>query len=91
MMGQKTRLFTPLPPVTIEELIPADHFSRHLDQMLDLTVVRDLVRDCYVAGIGRPCVDPVVFFRLQLVMFFEGLRSERALLRLAADRLSVRW
>jgi hypothetical protein len=31
MMGQKTRLFTPLPPVTIEELIPADHFYRHLD------------------------------------------------------------
>jgi hypothetical protein len=24
-------------------------------------------------------------------MFFEGIRSERALLRLAADRLSVRW
>jgi transposase len=91
MMGQKTRLFTPLPPVTIEGLIPADHFYRHLDQVLDLTFVRDLVRDCYVAGIGRPSVDPVVFFRLQLVMFFEGLRSERALLRLAADRLSVRW
>jgi transposase len=91
MMGQKTRLFTPLPPVTIEELIPADHFYRHLDQVLDLTFVRDLVRDCYVAGIGRPSVDPVVFFRLQLVMFFEGIRSERALLRLAADRLSVRW
>jgi transposase len=31
-----------------------------------------------------------VFFRLQLVMFFEGIRSERQLLRLAADRLSVR-
>ena len=59
--------------------------------MLDLTFVHDLVRDGYVTGIGRPSVDPVVFFRLQLVMFFEGIRSERALLRLAADRLSVRW
>jgi transposase len=59
--------------------------------VLDVTFVRDLVRDCYVAGIGRSSVDPVVFFRLQLVMFFEGIRSERALLRLAADRLSVRW
>jgi transposase len=74
MTGQKMRLFTPLPPVTIEELIPADHFYRHLDQVLDLTFVRDLVRDCYVTGIGRPSVDPVVFFRLQLVMFFEGIR-----------------
>jgi hypothetical protein len=37
-------------------------------------------------------VDPVVFFKLQLVRFFEGIRSERELMRVAADRLSsVRW
>jgi transposase len=35
--------------------------------------------------------DPIVFFKLQLVMFFEGIRSERQLMRLAADRLSVHW
>src|SRR6476469_5530128 len=29
--------------------------------------------------------------KLQLVMFFEGLRSERELIKVAADRLSVRW
>jgi IS5 family transposase len=33
----------------------------------------------------------VVFFKLQLVMFFEDIRSERLLMRLVADRLSVRW
>ncbi len=30
-------------------------------------------------------------FKLYLVMVFEGIRSERQLLMLAADRLSVRW
>src|SRR5207244_1920560 len=40
---------------------------------------------------GRPSIDPVVFFRLQLVMFFEGLRSERQLMRVVGDRLSLRW
>ena len=58
--------------------------------MLDLGFVRELVRGDY-AEIGRLSVDPVVFFKLQLVMFFEGIRSERQLLRLTADRLSVRW
>ena len=33
----------------------------------------------------------MVFFKLQLVMFFEGIRSERELIRVAADRLSLRW
>jgi transposase len=90
MMGTKTRLFTPVPSVTLEDLVPADHFYRHVDRNLDLSFVRELVKGCYTQG-GRPSIDPVVFFKLQLVMFFEGLRSERQLLRLSADRLSVRW
>ncbi len=90
MMGTKARCFTPVPAVSLEELVPADHFYRHLDRVLDLSFVRDLVQDCYAAS-GRPSVDPVVFFRLQLVMFFEGIRSERLLMRTVTDRLSVRW
>jgi transposase len=90
MMGRKERTVAPISALTLEDLVPADHFYRHLDRVLDLSFVRDLVEDSY-AGSGRPSVDPVVFFKLALVMFFEGLRSERQLLRLAADRLSVRW
>lgn len=44
--------------------------------MLDLTFVRTWVRDLY-AERGRPSIDPVVFFRLRLIMFLEGVRSER--------------
>jgi len=91
MLGTKARVLTPVNAVSLDELVPVDHFYRHLDRTLDLGFVRDLVHDCYAADKGRPSVDPVVFFKLQLVMFFEGIRSERHLLRLAADRLSVRW
>ena len=90
MMGIKERAFAPLPPVSLEGLIPPDHFYRHLDRSLDLGFVRDLVHDTY-ADTGRPSIDPIVFFRLQLILFFEGLRSERQLMRAVADRLSLRW
>ena len=90
MMGFKARAFTPLVAVSLEALVPHDHFYRHLDRTLDLSLVRDLVHETYAAT-GRPSIDPVVFFRLQLVMFFEDIRSERLLMRLVADRLSVRW
>ena len=76
--------------VSLEDLVPRDHFYRHLDATLDLSFVRAWVQDCYAEG-GRPSIDPVVFFKLQLVLFFEGLRSERQLMRVVADRLSVRW
>jgi transposase len=90
MMGAKDRIFATLPPVTLEDLVPADHFYRHLERTLDLRFVRDLVRDRYAPS-GRPSIDPIVFFKLQLVLFFEGLRSERQLMRVVADRLSLRW
>jgi transposase len=91
MMGRKDRTPTPISALTLEELVPADHFYRHLDRVLDLSFVHELVRGCYAEGVGRPSIDPVIFFRLQLVMFFEGIRSERLLMRLVADRLSIRW
>ncbi len=90
MMGKKERRFAPLINVSVEELVPQDHFYRHLERTLDLSFVRECVQQTYAGG-GRRSIDPVVFFKLQLVMFFEGIRSERQLMRHAADRLSVLW
>jgi transposase len=90
MMGSKERHFAPLIQISLEELVPQDHFYRHLEQTLDLSFVREFVQEAYACK-GRPSIDPVVFFKLQLVMFFQGIRSERQLMRQAADRLSVRW
>ena len=90
MMGRKERSFAPLINVSLEELVPQDHFYRHLERTLDLSFVREFVQQTYSCG-GRPSIDPAVFFKLQLVMFFEDMRSERLLMRHAADRLSVRW
>jgi transposase len=91
VMGIKEREFRPLPEnLSLKELVPKDNFYRRLEQRLDLSFVRELVADRY-AAVGHHSVDPVVFFRLQLVMFFEGIRSERELMKIASDRLSVRW
>jgi transposase len=61
-----------------------------LEAKLDLGFVREWTRELY-ADRGRPSLDPVVFCKLQLVMFFEGLRSERQLMQVVGDRLSLRW
>lgn len=89
-MGQKSRECSESVLVSLETLVPTDHFYRHLEKVLGLSFVRAFVQEKYRQG-GRPSIDPVVFFKLQLVMFFEGIRSERLLMRHAADRLSVRW
>src|SRR4051794_21028173 len=76
--------------VSLEALVPRDHFSRHLEAKLDLSFVREWTRTLYAAR-GRPSIDPVIFFKLQLVMFFEGIRSERQLIETANLNLAHRW
>jgi hypothetical protein len=55
MMGTKERRFLPLVNPSLEDLVPADHFYRHLERSLALTFGRDLVRGVY-ADTGRPIV-----------------------------------
>lgn len=77
MMGRKARVFGPLPSMTLEDLVPPDHFYRHLEAALSLSFVRDLeLREACADG-RRPSIDPVVFFTRQRILFCEGLRSAR--------------
>ena len=62
MMGRKDRAFAPLCNRSVEDLVPADNFYRHLEAKLDLSFVRDPVRSTYKER-GRPSVDPRVFFK----------------------------
>ena len=61
MMGKKERSFAPQINVSLEELVPQDHFYRHLEQKLDLSFVREFVQQTYTGG-GRPSIDLIVFF-----------------------------
>jgi hypothetical protein len=91
MMEIKERRFDPLPrTVSQEDLVPADDLYRRLEERVYLSFARDLVEYHY-AAVDRRSVDPVVFFQLQLILFFEGLRSKRQFMKIVADRLSLRW
>ncbi len=57
MMGIKARVFQPLVNVSLDDLVPQDHFYRHVERTLDLRFVRDLVRHLY-ADTGSPLHRP---------------------------------
>jgi transposase len=91
MLGPpKTRDLDRLVLISVESSVPKDHFYRHLHRVLDLSFVRDLAADCYASG-GRPSIDPEVFFRLQLIMFFARIPSERKLMEQVSYNLAMRW
>jgi hypothetical protein len=68
MLGRKDRYFKSHSAVSLEDLVPQDNFYRHVEATVDLSFVRELVKDRYTP-FGRPSIDPVVFFKLQLIDF----------------------
>jgi transposase len=90
MLGPaKPREFGPPVAVSLDALVPRDHVSRYLDARLDLGFVRDWIKGSYPDR-GRPSIALVVFCKLQLATFFEGIRSERRLVETASLDLAHR-
>src|SRR3712207_4857605 len=52
--------------------------------------VEDLCRPYYAAVLGAPSLPPGRYFRMHLVIYFEGIDSERGIEWRCADSLSLR-
>jgi transposase len=91
MLARKAKEFKQHVAISLEQLVPQNNFYRLLEGRLDLSFVCDLVKSCYAITKGRPSIDPVVFVKLQLIMFFEGIRSERQLMEMVDLNLAYRW
>src|SRR5262245_49822910 len=77
--------------ITLAALVPQTHLLRRIDRVLDLNFIYELTRELYCAENGRPSIDPVVFFRMQLIGYLYGIRSERRLCEEIHLNLAYRW
>ena len=93
MLGHKTRGKSELLIVgSLRDLIPDEHVLVRVDRLLDLSWLRDAVRDRSAAdGTGRPGIDPEVAVRLMLAGFLLGIVHDRRLLREAQVNVAIRW
>lgn len=60
--------------INLEEFIPRNHQLRKIDRVLDLNFVYKLTAPLYCESNGRPSIDPVLFFRIQLIGYLYGKR-----------------
>jgi len=79
-----------IPSADIYRHIPKTHFYETLGRVLDLEFVRELTRPVYAEKLGRPSLDPVVFFKCMLVAFFENIVYDTELEFRIADSLTIR-
>ena len=77
--------------VTIEDLMPREHFLRKLEAALDLSFVYEETAPLYSKKYGRPPIDPVVIVKYLLVGFLYGIPSEREIERRVQTDIALRW
>ncbi len=76
--------------VSLERRLPQDHPLRKIDELVDFDFIRSKVADRY-GKCGNQSVDPVVILKLMFLLFYENVKSERALMSQLPLRLDWLW
>lgn len=74
MMGRQSGQMSKI-ILDLSELIPENHLLRKINQMISFDFIYDLVAPYYSTN-GRPSVDPVSMFKMLLVGYLYGVKSE---------------
>lgn len=77
--------------ISLEELVPKDHLLRKIESKIDFTFIYDKVEHLYKAERGRPPIDPMRLFKMLLIGYLFGIRSERQLEREIQVNMAYRW
>lgn len=76
--------------VCIEDLVPSDHLLRQIDKHIKFGFIYDKMKGLYSEK-GRPCLDVVLLFKMMLLGYLYGIRSERELERQVQVNVAYRW
>jgi len=92
MMGQPNQLEPKLfyHGVSLERRMPNDDPLRKIKQFVDFDFIRSQVADSYGTN-GNQSVDPAVILKLMFLLFYENVKSERALMRKLPLRMDWLW
>jgi transposase len=77
--------------VDIELLVPENHLLRLINKHVDFSFIIEKVRPFYSETKGRPSLDPVVLFKMMLIGYLYGIRSERQLEQEIIPNAAYRW
>ncbi len=77
--------------LTIEDLVPENHFLRKLEQLIDFSFIYEETKEFYCHNNGRPSIDPVILVKYLLIGFLYGIESERRLEQEIQVNMAYRW
>ena len=75
---------------SLDRRVGSDHPLRNIKRLIDFTFVRSEVAELY-GVVGNASVDPAVIMKLVFLLFYENVKSERALMDQLPLRLDWLW
>lgn len=91
MQGQQDSQRVLFDTIDLDSLIPDDHLLRRIDAKIDFDFIYEVTEGLYCADNGRNSIDPLLFFRMQLISYLYGMKSDRELCREVHLNLAYRW
>ena len=75
MMGRQSGQLSMM-VMDLSELIPNNHLLRRISQVISFDFIYEILGPYYPSN-GRPSIDPVSMFKMLLVGYLYGIKSER--------------
>jgi len=91
MLKQRREKQQQMELVIMEQMVPEDHFLRKVDRAVDFSFIYDLCAPLYCADNGRPAIDPEILFRMLLVGYLYGIKSETRLEEEINYNIAYKW
>ena len=91
MLKQRREKQQEMELVIMEQMIPEDHLLRKVDRAVDFSFIYELCAPLYCADNGRPAIDPEVLFRMLLVGYLYGVKSEARLEEEVNYNIAYKW
>lgn len=89
MMGRKSGQIGML-MVDMGSMIPSGHLLKKIDATVNFDFIYELLAP-YYPSVGRPSVDPMCMFKMLLVGYLYGIKSERRLVEEIQLNIAYRW
>ena len=89
MMGRQSGQLSMM-VMDLSELIPNNHLLRRISQVISFDFIYEILEPYYPSN-GRPSIDPISMFKMLLVGYLYGIKSERRLVQEIQLNIAYRW
>jgi len=68
-----------------DTLVPFDHWTRRADEHIDFLELRKSLESLFSRSKGRPAIEPILFVKIELIMFHDNLSDSQVFARAKTD------